>query len=372
MKKIVALCSCILFMSVNLLICYGKIESLNFVAKGIVVIQASSGRVLFEKNAYEKLPMASTTKIMTALLTLEQDNIDEPFIVNEKAIQVEGTSMGLKSGDQVSLRTLAYGMLMPSGNDAAGAAAVKIAGSIPKFAQMMNEKAKEIGLKNTNFVTPSGLDAPEHYTTAYDLAVLTAYAMENPDFRAICKEQSAKVTFGNPPRKITLKNHNKLLEQYDGAIGVKTGYTKKAGRCLVSAVEKNGTTLICVTLKASDDWNVHKTLYDLFFDKATIVPIDIALTNQSFAVVGADVQHVSVLPAKESVTVFGKEKNEITFELSVPRFLYAPIVKGESVGKIEVYEQGIWIDSIPLLAQQDIAYKKKKKTGMFSWFGEKD
>lgn len=368
----VTLCSCILFINLSVFVCYSKSQSLDFTAKGIVVIEASSGRVLFEKNAYEKLPMASTTKIMTALLALEQNNLDEPFIVNEKAIQVEGTSMGLKAGDEVTLRTLAYGMLMPSGNDAAGAAAVKIAGSLPKFAKMMNEKAQEIGLKNTNFVTPSGLDAQEHYTTAYDLALLAAYALQNPDFKAICKEQSAKVQFGNPSRNITLKNHNKLLEQYEGAVGVKTGYTKKAGRCLVSAVEKNETTLICVTLKASDDWNIHKTLYDYFFDNAVAIPIDMEIANQTLAVVGSDVEQVLISPAKQSVTVFADEAKEITFVPSVPRFLYAPITMGDPVGKIEVYAQGKWIQSIPLLAQQDIAYQKKPKIGIFHWFDKKD
>ncbi|MEG2295313.1 MAG: D-alanyl-D-alanine carboxypeptidase family protein [Oscillospiraceae bacterium] len=372
MKKIVALCICMLFVNCNLFTCYGNSKPLEFMAKGIVVMQASSGRVLFEQNAYEKLPMASTTKIMTALLALEEKDIDEPFIVNEKAIQVEGTSMGLKVGDEVTLRTLAYGMLMPSGNDAAGAAAIKIAGSIPKFAQMMNEKAKVIGLKDTNFVTPSGLDAPEHYTTAYDLALLSSYALENPDFKAICKENSAKVSFGSPARRVTLKNHNKLLKQYDGAVGVKTGYTKKAGRCLVSAVEKDGMTLICVTLKAADDWNVHETLYDYFFDKATNIPIAPTVINRLVAVVGSDIEQVSIFPARETVTVFGEEGNRIKFKFHIPTFLYAPISKGDHVGKIEVYVKEVRIDSIPLLAQETIDYKSKKRIGIFDWFSNKD
>lgn len=148
--------------------------------------------------------------------------------------------MGLKEGDTVTLRTLAHGMLLPSGNDAANAAAVRIAGSKDAFAELMNEKARELGLEDTHYVTPSGLDADGHYSSAYDLAILAAYALENPDFREICCKESAKVEFGNPPYGRWLKNHNKLLNLYPYAIGVKTGYTDDAKRCLVTAAQKDG------------------------------------------------------------------------------------------------------------------------------------
>ncbi|MBQ4100232.1 MAG: D-alanyl-D-alanine carboxypeptidase, partial [Oscillospiraceae bacterium] len=204
-------------------------------ANSAVLIEMQTGKVLYEKNAHQKLSMASTTKIMTALLTLESQNLDTYFTVNPKVIQVEGTSMGLLEGDQVTLRALAYGMLLASGNDAANSAAVAVGGSIDAFVAMMNERAKLLGMKNTSFKTPSGLDDDGHYSTAYDMALLASAALSNPDFVEICSKETAKIKYGNPPYDRWLKNHNKLLTGYDGTISVKTGFTKKSGRCLVSA-----------------------------------------------------------------------------------------------------------------------------------------
>ena len=217
-------------------------------AKASILIDADSGRVLSAQNEKAKLPMASTTKIMTTLIALEQPDLTSYFTVDPEAIKVEGSSMGLTEGDRVNLLTLCYGMILPSGNDAANVVAMRIGGSAEKFADMMNAKAAELGLKDTHFVTPSGLDADGHYTTAYDLAQLARIAMQNPLFKSICKESAAQVEFGNPPFKRWLKNHNKLIEMYDGCIGVKTGFTDAAKRCLVSAAERDGVTLICVTL----------------------------------------------------------------------------------------------------------------------------
>ncbi|MDE6763759.1 MAG: D-alanyl-D-alanine carboxypeptidase [Oscillospiraceae bacterium] len=237
-------------------------------AKAAILIDAQTGTVIAEKNEKQRLPMASTTKIMSALLLLESGDLDTQFKVDNNAIMVEGSSMGLCEDDIVTKRTLCYGMLLPSGNDAANQTAVMLAGSTEKFAEMMNSRAKEIGLENTNFVTPSGLHDENHYSTAYDMAVLTREALKNEDFREICGTKRAKLKFGNPPYERWLVNTNKLLTMYDGCIGVKTGFTDEAGRCLVSAAEKNGVTLICVTLNASDDWNDHKKIYDYGFSVA--------------------------------------------------------------------------------------------------------
>ncbi|MDE7278802.1 MAG: D-alanyl-D-alanine carboxypeptidase [Oscillospiraceae bacterium] len=219
-------------------------------AKAAILIDAQTGTVIAEKNERQRLPMASTTKIMSALLLLESGDLDTQFKVDNNAIMVEGSSMGLCEDDIVTKRTLCYGMLLPSGNDAANQTAVMLAGSTEKFAEMMNSRAKEIGLEDTNFVTPSGLHDENHYSTAYDMAVLTREALKNEDFREICGTKRAKLKFGNPPYERWLVNTNKLLTMYDACIGVKTGFTDEAGRCLVSAAEKNGVTLICVTLNA--------------------------------------------------------------------------------------------------------------------------
>ena len=225
----------------------------NISAVSAIVIEADTGTALWEKNADEHRAMASTTKIMTALLTIEAGGLDREFTVDPLAILVEGTSMGLREGDRVSRRDLLYGILLPSGNDAANAAAVSVSGSIGAFVELMNSRAQELGLSNTHFVTPSGLDADGHYTTARDLAKLAAFAMKNEVFREVAACKSAEVEFGNPPYKRTLYNSNKMLRRYDGAIGVKTGFTDNARRCLVSAAERDGVTLVAVTLNAGDE-----------------------------------------------------------------------------------------------------------------------
>ena len=227
-------------------------------AKSAVLINADSGEILYAKGENDKRPMASTTKIMTALITLEMAAVNNKIVtITDNMVRVEGSSMGLMPGNKLSLKSLAAGMLLVSGNDAANSAAIAIGGSTESFAELMNKRAKELNMTNTHFVTPSGLDDKEHYTTARDLAVLAAAAMKNPDFAEIACEKSMSVQFISPDLTRRLTNHNKLLSMYNGCVGVKTGFTKKAGRCLVSSAEKNGVHLVAVTLNASDDWNDH-------------------------------------------------------------------------------------------------------------------
>ena len=204
-------------------------------AKAAVLINGDTGEIIYSYNENEKLPMASTTKIMTALILCETADLSEEITVTADMLKVEGSSMGLLAGDRVTYHDLLYGMMLASGNDAANVTAISIAGSVEKFAKMMNRRAEELGLKNTHFVTPSGLDADGHYTTAYDLALLAAFALKNEDFAKAASSKSAVLNYGNPPYRRTLTNHNKLLSSFEGAVGVKTGFTKKSGRCLVSA-----------------------------------------------------------------------------------------------------------------------------------------
>ena len=194
-------------------------------AQSCILMEAVTGEILYEKQAQEQRPMASTTKIMTTLLCLESGDLDTEFPVDTDAIHVEGSSMGLVEGDIVTKRALCYGMLLPSGNDAAGAAAVKLAGNYAAFAEQMNQKAAELGMTQTHFVTPSGLHDDQHYSTAYDMALLTAAAMQNETFREICRQPSAKVCFGNSPYERWLTNSNKLLTMDETVVGVKTGFT---------------------------------------------------------------------------------------------------------------------------------------------------
>lgn len=333
------------------------VSSSDISAAAAILIEAESGRVIFEKNGYTKLPMASTTKIMSTLVALEQDNLDEYFTVDSNAIKVEGSSMGLKEGDQVTLRTLCYGMMLPSGNDAANATAVKIAGSVEKFAELMNQKGKAIGLKNTNFVTPSGLDdyTDDHYSTAYDMAILTAEAVKNPEFVEICSTKNAKLNYGNPPFERWIANGNKLLKYCQGVYGVKTGFTDKARRCLVSACERDGVNLICVTLNAPDDWNDHAKLYDYGYSQIKSCTLPWNYTDIYANVVGGSEKTVKVeLDEIPSVSLFNNEIDNVKTEVIIPSFHYAPIIKNEKLGTVNYYIDNNLVKSVPLVASGDV------------------
>lgn len=323
-------------------------------AKGAVLIEASSGRVLFEKDSHERLLNASTTKIMTAMLTLEQDGLDDMFVVDPNAILVEGSSMGLQAGDQVTLRTLAWGMLLASGNDAANAAAVRIDGSIDAFVTRMNEKAQELGMNDTHFSSPSGLEAGEHYTAAYDLALLSRYALQNDDFGEMVRAKSAKLYYGNPPYHRWLTNHNRLLWQSEDCIGIKTGFTKAAGRCLVSAAERDGLTLIAVTLNCPNDFGVHKTAYDQSFAELGFVEFEETLGHLSVPVTGSIEPRVAVKPLwTPGAYLTAQERTHVRLDLALEKFIYAPAPEGQIVGKATVMLGDVPLSVTPLVTAQE-------------------
>ena len=323
-------------------------------AASAVLINADTGTIIYSKNPYEKRAMASTTKIMTALLTAEAGDLDSKFTADSYAIQVEGTSMGLKQGDIVTRRALLYGMLLPSGNDAANAAAISVSGSMSEFAKLMNGKAEELGLKNTHFVNPSGLDAEGHYTTAYDLAMLTKAALENPVFAGICQKASAQVEFGNPPYPRTLSNSNKMLWQYEGCIGVKTGFTDNARRCLVSAAERNGVRLIAVTLNAPSDWLDHTKMLDYGFTQ--VQPTEILLPSPvTVPVVGGTVNSVNLTLSRSlSLPLSPKELQQVAFEVHTEPFLYAGFATGKLAGTAKIYLNGEYKTTVNLVAENGV------------------
>ncbi len=369
MKKLLAIIISIL---IPLALCSGYTNVSAFdvskvSAKAAILIEAQTGKILYQKNASQMLQMASTTKIMTTLIALEKGNLDEYFIVDSNAIKVEGSSMGLKEGDRVTQRALCYGMMLPSGNDAANATAVRVAGSQEKFIAMMNAKAKKIGMKNTNFVTPSGLDdyTDLHYSTAYDMAILTREALRNPIFKEICSTKNAKLEFGNPPFTRWLQNTNRLIGTCQGVIGVKTGFTDKAKRCLVSACERNGITLICVTLNDPNDWNDHANLYEYGFSKFGKVEMPIDNINMIVNVVGGK-REIAYLKQKERVTlsVAADDVAKVKKVIILPQFAYAPLKKGDVVGRADYVLNGTVIKSVPIIAEEDVAefYKEPKKS----------
>ena len=333
-------------------------------AKGAVLMEAASGRVIAEKNSYEKLPVASTTKIMTALIALEQSGLDEAFTVDAEAIMVEGSSMGLVEGDIVTLKTLVWGMMLASGNDAANAAAVRIAGDIEAFVGMMNEKAKEIGMKDTLFTSPSGLEAGgEPYSTAYDMALLAHAALANEDFCEIVSSKSGKLYYGNPPYHRWMTNHNRLLWQCEDCIGIKTGFTKKAGRCLVTAARRDGLTLIAVTLGCPDDFTIHHSIYDETFKTLSFIDASSYLSNLTIPVTGAEELSVPV-GSMWPLGAFMTEEEKGHFELTIftEPFLYAPVNAGQVIGSAEIKVDGVSLNTVPLTAIEDRPYTKYTDT----------
>lgn len=329
-------------------------------AKAAILIEAKSGNVIFGKNADEQRAMASTTKIMSALLTLEAGDLDRKFTVDPLAIKVEGSSMGLVEGDIVTRHALVQGMLLPSGNDAANAAAVSVSGSINAFVDLMNSRAEQLGLDDTHFVTPSGLDANGHYTTAHDLARLAAYAIQNEEFAAICSQTAIKTEFGNPVSERWLKNSNKMLKFYGGANGVKTGFTDDAGRCLVSSAERDGLTLIAVTLYAPDDWNDHIRMLDYGFAQYEKHSVGQRLEVSEIAVAGGEKESVKI-KAAESVEVWltAKQRQNLRGVVLLPRFVYAGVSAGERVGTIKLVSESVVVGEIPIFTAEECKIKEQ-------------
>ncbi len=327
-------------------------EDIDVSAKAAVLMIAETGELLYQKNAYDKLSMASTTKIMTSLIALESGQQNKKIRVSREMVAVEGTSMGLLENDFVTVENLVYGMLLQSGNDAANVTATVLSDETD-FMTKMNNRAKKIGMKNTNFVTPSGLDSENHYSCAYDMALLAAEALKNPEFRYICSKTKATISYGNPPYLRTLSNHNRLLYECEGCIGVKTGFTKKSGRCLVSAAKRNGCLLIAVTLNAPNDWADHKKLYDFGFSK--LIPEAISFDSE-IKIVGGNKSGVSVGFSQAPLITVRNPEN-IKQKVYIKHFEYAPIKKGEIVGFVRYYYDNVKIREVPIVTTEAVGMK---------------
>ena len=328
-------------------------------AKAAIVTEAVSGTALYEKNADLRLPEASTTKIMTALIALEESTLTHRITVSPKAAAVEGSQLGLTAGAELSVSDLLYVLMMKSGNDAAVALAEGICGSEEAFVERMNRRAEELGLKNTRFENPHGLPAEGHYTTARDLAELTAAALENEAFRKLVSTERTRLEYQNK----VLTNSNKLLSTCEGIFGVKTGFTKKAGRCLVTAAERRGITLICVTLNDPDDWKDHATLYDLCYQR---VERQSVLAPGEYPglvpVLGGDQGKVSNALPLTCITVDGAPIPYRISSHTVPR-LFAPMEAGRTVGEVKVLsDTGRCFSRSPLNLSYAVSIKKEKRT----------
>ncbi len=337
-----------------------KASAVGTSAKAAVLINGDTGEIIYSHNPDKRLPMASTTKIMTALLLCENGELSREITVTPEMLRVEGSSMGLLGGDKVTLHDLLYGMMLASGNDAANVTAYILGGTVDGFVKMMNDKAAELGLKNTHFDTPSGLDGESHYTTAYDLSLLARYALQNEDFSKAAASKSATLCYGNPPYKRTLTNHNRLLKTFDGAVGVKTGFTKKSGRCLVTAAKRDGKFVIAVTLNDPNDWQDHTALLQYGLNQVKLTEIKPERQSISIPVIGGTQQSITV--SIPSATFSSLENEQITSQINLPEFVYAPVSKGEKIGSV-VYSKGdTVVKQTELLSDNKITAKPSKRS----------
>ncbi len=318
-----------------------RVQALS--AQKAILMDGSTARVLYEKDADSQSLIASTTKIMTALVVCEQCNVLDRMRIPKEAVGIEGSSMYLQEGEVLTIQELLYGLMLHSGNDAAVALAIYCGGTVEGFAELMNDKARQLGMRNSHFVNPNGLDSPDHYSTARDMAILTAYAMNNPIF---ARTVSAKtVTVGSR----SLHNHNKLLWQVEGVDGVKTGYTKAAGRILVSSAVRQGRRLVAVTINAPDDWNDHKQLLENGFSNYEVRRV---ITEgqclATVAVAGGEAGTVDLVAAQDfSYALMDSEQPRIV--VSGSGFVYAPVAQGQEAGYAYVCIGDQTVGKIPLL-----------------------
>lgn len=351
MKKISAI-----FAVIFIFVYGGTAFAYSTSAECCCVMIAETRQVLYARDAEVLHGMASTTKIMTAIIAIENGNLENEVTVSQNAAGQEGSSIYLKAGDKVKLCDLLYGLMLNSGNDAAVAIAEGVGGTTEKFVEMMNDKAREIGCKNTHFENPNGLSSETHYSTAYDMALITAYAMENETFSQIVSTKEYQI---KSESSVTyLKNHNKLLWQYDGCVGVKTGFTKMTGRCLVSCAERGGVKIITVTLNDRDDWRDHCQLFDGAFAK--VVHKTVISKNERICTRKICGKYVNLLSGSDiTVPCRVGRAPRISAKVHLIKDVRHSVSIGTKIGYAEIFAGKHKIGDIDLLCGIDIDADKK-------------
>jgi D-alanyl-D-alanine carboxypeptidase (penicillin-binding protein 5/6) len=310
----------------------------------MAVMEVGSGRLLYQYNAQQKMPMASTTKILTAIAVIENCNLEDIVTVDAKAVGVEGSSIYLTAGQEISVEDLLYGLMLRSGNDAATALAIHTSKSVEGFSILMNKTAQKAGAVNSNFTNPHGLHDDKHYTTAEDLALISCYAMRNSDFHRIAGSKNYK----------HFSNKNKILHLYDGGNGVKTGFTKKAGRCLVSSASRDGMEVVCVVLNCGDMWEECIDKMDLAFKRYSMREITPAY-SASIPTPEAKQDFVRVESAAGfSYPLKEDEVSRIKIKTSIPEVLLAPLPAGTEIGEIGIYLNEQLLNSEKIYTMTDI------------------
>lgn len=349
----------------------------NINSRAAIVIDRKSNTILFGKNENSKRKMASTTKIMTCLIVIEKGNLEDTIEISKQSASTGGSRLGLKTKDKVKVKDLLYGLMLCSGNDAAVALAEYISGDIQNFSILMNNKAKELGLKNTNFETPHGLDSENHYTTAYELALLTNYALNNPTFAKIVNTKTCTITINGYPK--TIANTNELLGNLNGVYGVKTGFTNGANRCLVTACKRNDLDIICVVLGA--DTKKFRTkdsinLIEYTFKNYKPFNIQNCIDEQfeiwkkdnlnNFSIIKGKNNNINIKlePLKNPIVPIKKDNiNNLTCTVACKKILNAPLNQDEPIGSIDLYCNNTIISSSKILLNSNI-----NKKNIFDYF----
>ncbi len=347
-----------------------EIQAPDVKALGAVLIDGESGRILWAKNADEPLANASTTKIMTCILAIESGRLDETVTVSKNAAIQPKTRMGLSTGEQIKLRDLLYALMLQSSNDAAVAIAEHIGGTVEEFCDMMDGKAKKLGARDTNFETPNGLDSGDHHSTAYDMAVITKYALENEEFREIIN--TGQVTVKSDRCTYTIVNKNRLLSEYEGAVGVKTGFTGKAGNCFVGAAERNGMTLISVVLGSGwgsagkeRKWTDTKNLLNYGFENFDYYDICVGDDYiDSVAVNGSYGESVRVITSESiRLPLSTSEREALYAEVKLPKSVDAPVEAGQEMGLLLFKtDTETIVAQCPLTAENSVKKKDVRTT----------
>jgi len=321
-------------------------------AKAAILIEQSSGRVLYENNAYEPLPMASTTKIMTALIVLDKiGDLDEQVLIDERSSGIEGSSMYLEKGEVLSVEDLLYGLLLKSGNDAAAALAIHVSGSVDAFVEQMNLYAINMGLNNTHFQNPHGLPSNGHYSCAADLAKMAAKAMDNETFRKIVSTPKYQVAWGGHEWDRVMTNKNKILTLIDGGNGIKTGYTKEAGRCLVAGAKQEDMQLIAVTLNCPNDFLECANLLSWGFEEYD--RLEIASRSEELLSIKHRLGKIYVC-AEDEVYIPIKKGDTVSVNFDIPKSINRRIKAGERVGDMKVYVNDTLLRKLSLVSTKDV------------------
>ena len=351
MKRIIAGMAAALLAAVSLF----PVKASAISAKSYVLLDATTGRVLQQSNASAQSLIASTTKIMTALVVCEQCNVLDRVRIPKQAVGIEGSSIYLKEGEVLTVQELLYGLMLHSGNDAAVALAIYCGGTVEGFAQLMNDKACSLGLANTHFVNPNGLDAPGHYSTAEDMGKLAAYAMENPVFAQTVSTKTVKIGDRH------LRNHNRLLWQVEGADGVKTGFTKAAGRILVSSATRRGRRLVCVTMDDPNDWKDHTALLETgFCDFSVREIITEGQCMGSVEVAGGNAQKVQLIAARDFTFSLTADE-QVSIVMPPAEFVYAPVVQGKQAGFASICVGDTVVGKVPLVYGETVEMEVTQK-----------